>query len=59
MTYKFISSCMSNELLCSYQTFFILGDVEKIKELLDEMKTKNIEKMFMNYSELMMAQLKW
>ena len=39
--------------------FRIVGDVEKIKELLDEMKTKNIEKIFMNYSELMMAQLKW
>lgn len=39
--------------------FRVVGDVEKIKELLDEMKTKNIEKIFMNYSELMMAQLKW
>ena len=40
-------------------TIVVVGNVEKIKELLDEMKTKNIEKIFMNYSELMMAQLKW
>ena len=37
----------------------LAGDVEKIKELLEEMKSKNIERIDINYSELMMAQLKW